>query len=74
MTDDQIKHMTNRFLMWKLPENFAPDGGINFEPLGNKGTPHEYNREPVGTNLFDYAQAEAMVRHMLEGLPEGPQP
>lgn len=26
MTDDQIKHMVNRFLGWKLPENFNPDG------------------------------------------------
>jgi len=70
-TDEaQIKHMVERFLNWKLPENFNPDGGISFEPVGNKGTPHEYQREPVGTNLFDYTQAEAMVRHMLEGLGE----
>jgi hypothetical protein len=26
--------------------------------------------EPSGTNLFDATQADAMVRHMLEGLPE----
>jgi hypothetical protein len=29
MTDAQIKHMTERFLGWKLPENFNPDGGIS---------------------------------------------
>ena len=26
--------------------------------------------EPVGTNLLDATQAEAMVRHMMEGMPE----
>lgn len=69
MTEDQIKHMANRFLAWKLPENFNPDGGIGFEPIGNKGTAHEYRRNPTGTNLFDATQAEAMVRHMIEGMP-----
>lgn len=29
----------------------------------------ESRREPVGTNLFDAQQAEAMVRHMIQGLP-----
>jgi hypothetical protein len=28
MADDQIKHMIYRFLSWRLPENFNPDGGI----------------------------------------------
>lgn len=70
MTDNQIKHMVERFLGWKLPENFNPDNGVTFEPRGNKGTQHEYDRNPQGTNLFDYTQAEAMVRHMVEGLPD----
>lgn len=74
MTDDQIKHMTERFLGWRLPEPWHPDNGISFEPEFNA----EYNakhgkppqrREPTGTNLFDYTQAEAMVRHMIEGVP-----
>jgi hypothetical protein len=26
--------------------------------------------EPSGTNLFDATQADAMVRYMIEGLPE----
>ena len=68
MTDAQIKHMVNRFLNWKLPEHFRPDGGISFEPMGSKGTQYEFRREPVGTNLFDAEQATAMVRHMLEGM------
>lgn len=69
MTDDQIKHMVNRFLNWKLPQNFNPDGGISFEKYGNIGTEHQYKREPSGTNLIDFTQADAMVWHMIEGLP-----
>ena len=68
MTDLEIKHMAERFLNWKLPENFNPDGGISFERIAYKGNQYESVREPVGTNLFDYTQAVAMVRHMLDGL------
>ena len=69
MTDDQIKHMVNRFLTWKLPDTFNPDGGIIYEgPVGNAGTPYEYRRDTRGTNLLDATEAEAMVRHMIEGL------
>lgn len=67
MTDDQIKRMVNRFLQWRLPENFAPDGGISFKPTFNELTAHPMRHEPVGTNLFNAVQAEAMVRHMLGG-------
>jgi hypothetical protein len=65
MTDDEIKRMTQRFLNWKLPASFAPDGGITFESVASKGTLYEFRREPVGTNLFTAVQAEAMIRHML---------
>lgn len=68
MTDEQIKHMASRFLAWDLPEDFHPDAGINFEPVGNAGTAYEYRYNPIGTNLFTATQAEAMVRHMVEGL------
>lgn len=68
MTDEQIKQMVNRFLMWKLPANFHPDGGVSFKPVSNEGTEYEYRFEPVGTNLFDYTQAEAMVRHMIDDI------
>lgn len=71
ITDEQIKHMVNRFLAWKLPEHFRPDGGISFDPVMNKGTAYESKREPTGTNLFDATQADAMVRHMIDGLPQG---
>lgn len=61
MTEEQIKHMVSRFLQWKLPENFNPDGGVKFERIPN--------HTPVGTNLLDGVQADAMVRHMIEGMP-----
>lgn len=74
MTDEQIKHMVNRFLGWRLPENFQPDAGISFNPEYNveynasRGVPPA-RHQPSGTNLLDATQAEAMVRHMVEGLP-----
>jgi hypothetical protein len=71
MTDAQIKHMVDRFLNWKLPENFNPDDGITFDKIAGRGGPHEFTRTPSGTNLFGADQANAMVRHMLEGLPNG---
>ena len=73
MTEDQIKHMVDRFLGWKLPEHFRPDAGISFEPEFNKewnakqGKPPQ-RYEPVGTNLFSADQATAMVRYMVEGM------
>lgn len=73
MTDEQIKRMVSRFLAWKLPANFNPDGGISFERDYNvafnaaNGQPPSVH-EPVGTNLFTATQAEAMIRHMLEGV------
>lgn len=69
MTDDQIKHLVNRFLTWKLPEDFRPDAGISFHRWFNKDTPYPMKNEPVGTNLLTATQAEAMIRHMLEGMP-----
>jgi hypothetical protein len=74
MTDEQIKHMVYRFLCWRLPDDFMPDGGILFQPEYNveynaaRGQPPS-RREPVGTNLFTAPQAEAMVRYMVEGMP-----
>lgn len=70
MTDAQVKHMVDRFLSWKLPEAFNPDGGISFKAAFNEHTDHPDRHEPTGTNLLDAGQAEAMVRHMLDGLPQ----
>lgn len=69
MTDEQIRYMVGRFLAWKLPGNFSPDGGISFKREFNENTPFPMKHEPSGTNLLDAVQAEAMVRHMLEGMP-----
>lgn len=65
LSDDQIRFMVDRFLQWRLPADFAPDAGISFEPVFNRGTEFEHKHEPVGTNLLTAAQAEAMVRFML---------
>lgn len=73
MTDAQIKHMVDRFLMWRLPEGFNPDGGISFKKTINEGTTYAHTYSPVGTNLLGAGQAEAMVRHMIDGMPSGSQ-
>lgn len=69
MTNEQIKHMVNRFLGWKLPESFSPDGGISFKKTFNDHLPNPPKNEPTGTNLFDVDEASAMVRYMIEGIP-----
>lgn len=70
MTEAQIKHMVDRFLGWRLPDNFCPDGGISFKATFNEHTAHPMRHEPTGTNLFYAEQATAMVRYMVEGLPQ----
>jgi hypothetical protein len=73
LTDEQIKYMVDRFLQWRLPENFNPDGGISFKRIGNEHRPEwSYKNEPVGTNLFDATQTEAMIRHLVDGMPDLP--
>lgn len=68
MTEAQIKHMVDRFLSWHVPPDFSPDGGIHF--TGVVSDKQQSPPMPTGTNLFDASQADAMVRHMIEGLPE----
>lgn len=68
LTPEHVRQMVRRFLQWKLPQNFCPDGGISFEREFNTHTAFPARREPIGTNLLDATQAEAMVRHMLDGL------
>lgn len=73
VTEAQIKHMVDRFLGWRLPENFNPDGGISFKRTHSEQGPWGPQKyEPSGTNVFDAEQATAMVRYMLEGLPAAP--
>jgi hypothetical protein len=57
--------MVNRFLWWKLPQDFAPDCHISFklpDPVLNHNPTW-----PVGTNLFTADQARAMLEHVLGG-------
>lgn len=65
MTDDQIKYMVNRFLSWRLPRDFNPDGGISYKRPNYHPS---VDATPFGTNLFDANQADEMVRYMVEGL------
>lgn len=70
LADEQIKHMVDRFLSWRLPENFNPDEGIHFDAdAAKKLDPRNHRYEPYGTNLLDATQADAMVRYMVEGMP-----
>lgn len=69
--EDLVDQMVDRFLGWKLPQNFSPDAGIKFtkpECL----YPHIEHPEhlwPTGTNLLDADQAKTMVRYLL-GIDE----
>lgn len=60
-----IRNAVDRFLGWKLPENFSPDGGISFKPTFNEQTNHPMRHKPTGTNLFTAQEAEEMVRYIL---------
>lgn len=67
MSKTQIEKMVDRFLGWKLPDDFAPDCGISFKRESDYDH-REFGRhkyEPVGTNLLTADQAKAMIRHML---------
>lgn len=58
----QIDHMTERFLSWRLPADFAPDGGVVFQPLRQHW--------PLGTNLLTWSQARAMIKAIAADLPD----
>ena len=66
--DDVIEQAVNRFLSWKLPKDFHPDGGMVFIPTKQRGydSPHW----PVGTNLLTADQAREMLRYVLAAAPE----
>jgi len=66
ISDAEVKGIANRFLGWKLPINFTPDAGISFKPDYNEGTDWPGKHEPCGTNLLSGAQAEEMVRFILD--------
>lgn len=64
-----INTMVERFLQWKLPNDFRPDNGISYEPTYKASNGEWFHRNPTGTNLFTAVQARAMVKHML-GIKE----
>ena len=69
-----IKKAVTRFLGWRLPSDFNPDGGISFQREynvsynANRGLPPDIH-EPTGTNLFTAQQAEEMIKYILKITP-----
>ena len=60
--------MEGRFLGWKLPKDFAPDGYISFDREGANLAP-EYSW-PIGTNLLTGPQAMNMLDYVTAPLQE----
>ena len=61
-----VDEMVNKFLGWKLPEDFAPDAGISFDTAyGEKWG------MPTGTNLLTASQAKEMILSMLPDYAKG---
>lgn len=58
-----LSDIVNRFLSWRLPDDFTPDCGIEFKPIQ-----HPSNPWPIGTNLLNAEQAEKMLLHVLEDV------
>jgi hypothetical protein len=67
-----IATMVNRFLGWKLPEQFYPDCGITFTHNETWG-PYP-NNWPIGTNLLTADQAKGMFEYVLQDLISTPTP
>ncbi len=51
----------NRFLSWRVPEDFYPDCYVTFDKDKALAT----NQWPIGTNLLTATQARAMLAHVL---------
>lgn len=58
-----IKAMVDRFLTWRLPEDFAPDCGISFDRKAMHINDH-YRMWPTGTNLLTAEQARQMLEYV----------
>jgi hypothetical protein len=65
-----INEMVARFLSWRLPSNFMPDGGITFDPVYQKLDGGYVRNTPTGTNLLDYTQARDMLEYVLGDTPK----
>lgn len=62
-----IERVADRFLGWKLPDNFNPDCGITFKKQHDYIHP-EFGAQiynPIGTNLFSLDQARAMIEYCI---------
>jgi len=60
-----VDKMVDRFLGWKLPQDFYPDAGVSFK------APQIAHGWPTGTNLLQAGQAKEMFEHAV-GDPEVP--
>lgn len=56
--------IVDRFLSWRLPDDFNPDCGVSFVK------PNHPTSWPVGTNLLTATQARQMLEHVLEHVLE----
>lgn len=65
MQDKSLDILVDRFLRWKLPEDFNPDGGISFKREFNEHMEYPMKHKPVGTNLLTADQARAMLEYVL---------
>lgn len=61
-----IDAMVDRFLGWKLPDDFNPDCGIIFKRTYNDHRLSPTRYEPVGTNLLSATQAKQMIEYLLK--------
>lgn len=58
------QEMVERFLAWRLPEDFAPDNFISFMQVNE-------SQWPTGTNLLTSTQAHQMLEHVLGQTERG---
>ena len=63
-----VERAVTRFLSWKLPKDFHPDGGVVFIPTKGRGYDSPY--WPCGTNLLNAQQARDLLRYVLAAAPE----
>lgn len=59
--DAMLNAMVDKFLAWKLPQDFGPDAGVSF----NHGVDYESHLWPVGTNLLTAEQAKQMFKECV---------
>lgn len=69
MKEQLVKQMIDRFLCWKLPEDFGPDAGIRFAP--SPFQTHDGPHWPTGTNLLHAGQAKALFEYLIGDALDG---